>query len=184
MQIEDTAWDGTALTINDAYLAVPEITFIGRGRLPLPPETVTVNGIYATNVQTDGDLAINIQPRTADRSITGQLTVYELKEGETVVASGTVAVGAPISAQSNTRPSHTQTIRASTIGTGTKTLTLSVSSRLNALNSWQSWNYTIDWSSTTRVRSGWNYNWGNNWQQPADTSMGGWDENWDQDWDG
>ena len=183
-----TPWDGFAIPVASSVLVLPDITFITRGRLPYPPLWVTINTQFIPNIRTDGDLAIRIQPR---RPVTGdtadQKTVYRLLEGETELTSGELDVLPNVLFNP---PVNTVTIPTATIGTGTKSLTLVVGSRLDTRTSWQSWNFTLDWSATTRERVGWTYNFGNNWGHgPATIDPGlpldgaGWGENWDETWD-
>ena len=201
MTVNPSAWDGSNIIVSqtqgafhDRSLLQPNITFISRGRLPLPPAWVTVNGSYTPNLFIDGDITIRYQARRDATST--DAVVVRLTKGSTELYNRRVTI--PIfDAVSSSYAIQTQTITVSTLShhlaAGAHNLQLSVSSsdRVGTNNSWQSWEYNINWSATTRDRKGWTYNWGNQWGSGETTVVingqptfaQGWDYDYDQTWD-
>ena len=165
MQTQTTPWNGLPVEVNNRYLAVPDINFITRGRLPYPPESVRVNNSYAPVQRIDGDLTILIKPRRATGvGANVQSSVVHVNRGDTLVLERLATV-----ANDNLQ---TISIPTASIGTGQQDLTVSVFSHeaLDGLLSWQSWVFEIDWSATTRGgldpapdNTGWGYDYGRDW---------------------
>ena len=192
-------WDGSPITIHqtkdglvDSSQLSPGITFIQRGKLPLPPQWVTVDSKYIPTLIIDGDIVVNFQARPAMEST--DLIVVRLTKGSTELYRQATTLPTPLR---GVYASQSQTISATAISSqlssGAHDLSLSVSSLTSDGNtaSWQSWDYRIDWSATTRDHTGWTFNWGNNWGSGRTTSQidghpifaQGWDYDYDQTWD-
>ena len=167
--INNDSWDGVPIVslvqqgvYTDRELLTPNINFINRHTLPNPPEFVTVNGVYSPNVRVDGDLTIRWDSRTL-----GADTTIRLVNGNTTIFS------------------HQSSGQSFVIGTdvinltGQHNLRLYVGSIFNRLNSWQEWEFIIDWSSTTRQRTGWNFRFGFDW---GGDDASGWGFDWNKLW--
>lgn len=194
-----TPWDGAPITVQqtqdglvDTAQLSPDITFIQRGSLPLPPAWVTVDGKYIPNLIINGNIVVRYQARLG--SLTSDLITIRLTKGDTQLYYRSIHIPAIVG---DAHPIQTQTITASSLSsqlsTGTHDLEMSVFTLATdgTTTSWQSWNYRIDWSATVREREGWNFNYGNNWGsgraatiidgQP--TFARGWDFDFDENWD-
>ena len=167
-------WDGVTPFVSlvqqgvylDRELVTPNINFINRHTLPYPPSFVTVNGSYRARARVDGDINIVWGHRI---SYQGQTASVRLMNGDQQI----------LLHQFN-EPTQAFTIRSDIINlTGEHELVLYVGSSFNRLNSWQSWVFNIDWSSTIRQRTGWSYNWGNDW---GGDDASGWGFDWNKFW--
>ena len=165
MQTQTDAWDGLPIEVNNRYLAVPDIDFIGRGNRPYPPESVRINNSYAPIQRIDGDLTILIKPRRATGvRANEQDSVVQIHRGDTLILERLATV-----ANDNLQ---TVSITTASIGTGQQDLTVTVFSHdnIDGLLSWQQWVFQIDWSATTRGsispapdNTGWGRDYGNSY---------------------
>ena len=168
------AWDGVTPFVSlvqqgiylDRELLTPNINFVNRHTLPYPPSFVTVNGSYRAHARVDGAIIINWAHRLKYPT---QTVDIKLMDGDRLIVEHQL-------------PSTTTTF---TIGvdvinlTGQHDLVLYVGAKYNRLNSWQSWVYNVDWSSTPRQRTGWSFNFGNDWG--GDDAFG-WGFDWNKLW--
>ena len=200
LSVNNTPWDGTPIVVSqtkdglvDSDSLTPSINFIARGRLPLPPRWVSVDGKFISDLIIDGDIAVMFQGRPEATST--NLTVVRLTKGDTELYRQATSLP---TLQSGAYATQTQTITGTNLttrlGAGIHDLVLTVSGLAVDGNtaSWQSWLFRINWSSTTREREGWSYNHGNNWGsgravttidgQPVFTGQG-WDFQWDDSYD-
>ena len=183
--VDNTVWDGSSFAlsvshsgITDRELVTPDIGFVGRANRPPPPTLVRVNNVYRPNLWADGDIAVTFLPRTYFGDTGIQTTFVLLKHGTTEIHRIAHQIpGGP-------RTEFTDTITSATISSAISMqeaeLTLSVYSEMGGINSWQSWDFVIDWASRDRTgeRQGWNYDFGRNWGS-GDTSQRGWGYDFD-----
>ena len=197
--VNGTPWDGTALTVSqtqdgftDQEQLTPNLSYISRGRLPLPPRWVTVDSKYIPRLIIDGDIVVRFQGRAS--SAAGDFIVVRLTKGDTELYRQATTLGSLVG---GSHALQSQTISTATLtsqlSSGAHYLSLSVDGLTSdgLVNSWQSWVYTINWSATVREHTGWTYNWGNKWGsgqtaviidgQP--TFARGWDFDFDENWD-
>ena len=184
----DTKWDGSPVVSNvqqgiytDRELLTPNISFIGRANLPLPPEYLRVDGKYLPSLSVDGDINVVCRPRPASRA--RQETLLVLSRGATEIFRRTVAIGSLSGGVYSEQTIHigSTLIENAVIPETDVDLSLSVGAIFGGRVSWQMWQVAIDWSSRDRSneRQGWNYNWGNDW---GGGSASGWGYDWGNDW--
>lgn len=171
--VNKETWDGNPVVsivqqgvYIDRELVTPNINFINRHILPWPPVFATVNDKFTPNVRVDGAITVIWGSLV---KYPGQATTIRLMNGDQEIFN-----------QQFLPPLQTFRIGTDVINlTGQHNLRLYVGSAYTNLNSWQSWEFNIDWSSTVRQRTGWSYRWDKDW---GGGDASGWGFDWDQTW--
>ena len=181
-------WSGSPIitfiqqgAFSDRELINPNISFIGRANLPLPPAYATVNNNYDNEVSVDGEIRISF--RTRPDAFVGQETLIVLMDGATEIFRRIVSLGVLSMGVYPVQNVHiSSTLISNALSPATDAiLNLSVSALWQSRDSWQAWQFAIDWSSRDRSgeRQGWNFNWGNDW---GGGNASGFGYDWGNDW--
>ena len=181
--IDQDIWDGSLVHAlfhsgvhNSTELLRPDVDFIGRGNRPQPPEYVSVNRMFGTHFSIDGAFEVRWKPRT-DKDAIGQEVQITLTYEDTVIfrqSAGVDIYQGQISEQVAVI-SLAELNRGVPSGAGI--LQLEAKTVWQGRDSWQKWNFTIDWSAVARNRCGFGFDFGHNW---SGDRCGGWGRDYDE----
>jgi len=182
--IDQTIWDGSLVHAlfhsgvhNSTELLRPNVDFISRGNLAQPPEYVSVNNQFGTHFSVDGAFVVRWKPRTDQPAIGQEVHLTISYKGAVIfLQSAGVTVDFHGEIQEEVvRVSLAELNRGVPDGAGI--LQLEAKTVWEGRDSWQKWEFTIDWSAVARNRCGFGYDYGHNW---SGDRCGGWGRDYDE----
>ena len=176
---------------NRQLVEIEDVPNVGRIARPLPPYYVSVAGCSSSDLRIDGDILLEFQPKFEapwDDDRQPQTLIKLSFDGN----EPNVRTVSPIKG-ANDYQVQRYTISKADIRAYLMPFTneletsfqLSVGSRYIPdpgaptifVDSWQTWDFNIDWSFEPRQYGGWNFDWGNDW---GGGDLVGWGYDWDE----